>query len=594
MGRWGTALLLAGATLLAPGRAEAQLFGQWSWDALVGLESRSYTTEISGNTLTDYTERSFRLGLGLNGYVIHPAIARFRLGLDATLSDYSGTTAPDTDRWGIRGELALLPFSRYPTHFFVVHSRYDYTIGADDPLLTTGLADTTTSWGARIRFRGGFLGGLTAGTERTDTSFVDPATRNEVLSRQYLDWSGASGRLNHHYRLERDYRRYGRTPYTLEDYTLNLDEHGPIAERWRWDLSGVGFHRTTEYRGISNSVDSGRLLNRFVHTTRRNDLLDLSYNGGFSRSDATSGTSHTHTLTARYTWWARKTLQVIPTVGYSLGFSGDLRLTAPTAGVSVSWSHTGTGYDLLLNGGLGGVWTDTTWDGGSTTSNGLSWSAGGTVGTGTEERIRAELDLSLAANELTTAGDLIEELPGGGTEFERVGTQDRALARLTLRKRVSRWRLAGYVEHRTRRQEATLLPTLRVTSDYLSVTADGPRVGFNLNAGLTDGRTGDRNQDVRFYGVSVHWNPIRRLTLRGIFQDNRSRVELGPDVDRRRVEAEARYTWGRFALWARTWNQEETVDLRPRTNRGLIFGISARFGGWLPFVSAPQRRGVIR
>ena len=594
MARWGPALLLVGATILTPHRAAAQMFGQWSWDAILGLESRSYLTELGAETLTDYTERSFRLNLGLNGFVVHPAIARFRIGLDATLSNYSGTAAPDTDRWGIRGQLALLPYSRYPSHFFLALSRYDYSLATDDPLATTGLADTTTNWGARIRLRGTFLAGLTAGIQRTDTSFVDPTVRDEVFDRRYLDWAGASGRLNHHYRLERNYRKYGRSRYTSDDYTLNLDEHGPISERWRWDLAGVAFHRTSEYERSTNTVDTGRLRNRFVYTTPRNDLLDLSYRGGFSRSDADRSTNHTHTLAVRYTWRPRESLQVVPSVSYTRGYTGQVTLTAPAAGASVSWSHVGQGYDLSLTGGLGGVWTDTSWDDGAATATNLSWSAGTTVGTGSEERLRAELDVSAASNELTTAGDLLVELPGGGTEYERVGTQDSARARVTLRHRFARWRLTGYLEHRTRRQEATDLPTLRVTSDFANLTADGPRVALTFNAGLTDGSSGDRGQEVRFWAASVHWTPLRFLTLRGTYQDNRSRVELGPDVDRQRWEISARLLYGRFALWAQAWNQDETVEARPRTNRGLLLGVSARFAGWLPFVSAPQRRGVIR
>ncbi|HHQ48236.1 MAG TPA: hypothetical protein ENK19_05060 [Acidobacteria bacterium] len=594
MRRWGAALLLVGATALVPRTAVAQLFGQWSWDAVAGVESRSYQTELDGVTLTDYTQRSFHLGLGLNGFIIHPAIARFRLALDGTLSNYSGTRAPDTNRWGIRGQLALLPYGRYPSNFFLSLNRYDYVLASDDPLATTGLADTTSSWGARIRLRGGIFRGLTAGTEQTDTSFVDPMVRDEVFRRQYLDWAGGSGRINHHYRLERRYRRYGRTRYTSDDYTLTMDEHGLVSDRWRWDLSGIGFHRSTDYESSSNTVDTGRLRNRFVYTTARKDLLDLSYTGGFSRSDGTPGTSQSHTGTVRYTWYTGKSLQVIPSVSYSLQLARDVTLTAPSAATNVVWTHTADSYDLTLNGGVGGSWIDVSWDDGRQKTTTFTWSLGGTVGSGNEDRIRAELDLYAASNELRTVGDPLLDLPDLGTGYERIGTQDSARARVTLRRRFARWHLSGYLEHRRRQQEATTLPTIEVDSDVASLTADGPRIGMMFNAGSTDGRSGEQRQNVDFYSASVHWSPLRYLSLRASYVSNRSRVELGPDVDRQRIEVTARLHYGRYALFAQAWDQRETVTSSPRRNRGLWLGLSARFAGWLPFVSAPQRRGIIR
>jgi len=593
--RWSGVLLLLGVAVLIPRPASAQLFGQWSWDAILGLESRSYLTEIDDATLTDYSERSLRLGLGLNGYVIHPAIARFRLGLDATISTYSGSKAPDSNRWGIFGNLGLFPFSRYPSHYFLSLSKYDYTIDSDDPLATTGLADTSTSWGARIRLRGSFLKGLTAGIRRTDTSFVDPSVRDEIFSNQYIDWTGASGGLNHHYRLERNFRRYGRTRYDLEDYFLTVDEHGPIAERWRWDLSGSAFHRTTNYESSETAVDTGRLRNRFVYTTRRNDTLDLSYTGGISRSDTMESTFQSHAGTIRYTWMATEELHVIPMVGYTYQKADATELDGPSAGVDVVWTRVTGRWDLSLNGGIGGSWIGVRWDDGSQDSTNLYWSAGATVGTGTEEKLRAEVTASVASNELRTVGDPLLELPDLGTEYERIGTQDSARARLALRKRFARWHLNAYLEHWQRRQEVTTLPTIEVGTTTANLALDGPRAGLGLSAGNTSGRTtGARDQEVRFYSLSAHWSPLRALVLRFSYIDNRSQVENGPDVDRQRLQGSARYTFGRWAFFGQAWDQRETVSARPRRNRGYVLGVSARFGGWLPFVSAPQRRGMIR
>jgi hypothetical protein len=287
-------------------------------------------------------------------------------------------------------------------------------------------------------------------------------------------------------------------------------------------------------------------------------------------------------------------LQVIPYVSYTLQLARDVTLTAPSAGTDVVWTHMASSYDLTLNGGVGGSWIDVSWDEGSQKTTTFSWSLGGTVGSGNEDRLRAELELHAARNELRTVGDPLLDLPDLGTGYDRIGTQDAARARVTLRRRIARWHLSTYLEHRRRQQEATELPTIEVDSDVVSLTADGPRIGMMFNAGSTRGRSDQQRQNVDFYSASVHWSPLRFLVLRGSYLSNRSRVELGPDVDRKRIEASARLQYGRYALFAQIWDQRETVSSSPRRNRGILLGLSARFAGWLPFVSAPQRRGIIR
>ncbi|NOZ77986.1 MAG: hypothetical protein GXP48_02155 [Acidobacteria bacterium] len=592
MRRWGATLLLLGATALVPRAAYAQLFGQWSWNALLSLEQRSFLTETKGSALTDYKERGFRLDLGMNGFIIHPAIARFRLGLDTLVSNYTGTAAPDNKRWGLHAQLTLLPYSRYPTYFHLTRTRYNYTLNSEDPLATTGLADTTRNWGARIRFRGGLLRGLAASTDRTDTSFVDPAVRNEVFLRQYLDWAGASGRINHHYRLERQYRRYGRTRYTTDDYTLTVDEHGLLSDRWRWDLSGVGFHRSFDYENTNNTVDTARLRNRIVYTTHRDDLIDLSYTGGFSHAKA-GRTATTNAVTARYVWNAASGLQVTPTVSYSVQHAGDTTVNAPATGVSLSWSHIADRYDLSLNGGLSGAWIDTSWNDGSQKTTVMAWTAGSTVGTGSEDHVRAELDLSLAHNELRTVGDALVELPDLGTEYERIGLQNSFRSRLTLRRRIRRWHLSTYLEHRHREQESARINPVRVSSNILDVTLSGPGIGFTLDTGKTQGRSGFQ-QDVSFFAANIHWMPLRYLTLRSTYLTNVSNVSQGPDIHLQRIEGTAQLHFGRYTLDAKLWDQTETIEGSLQRTRGVLLTFSARFAGWLPFVSAPQRRGIIR
>lgn len=592
MRRWPVAWLLLGALVLVSRGAAAQLFGQWSWDGVLGLDNRSYRTEVDGRTQTDYRERSLRLDFGLNGFVIHPSIARFRLGLDTTASNYAGTAAPDSKRWGLDFRLNLFPTGRFPSQLFAAVTRYDYVLDADDPLATTGLADAISTWGARIRLRGGILRGLTAGTEHASTSFVDPDVRDEIFLRQYLDWAGASGRISHHHRLERDYRRYGRTRFSTDDYTLTVDEHGLLSDSWRWDLSGIGFRRTVGFEDVADTVDTARLRSRFVYTTRRKDLLDLSYTGGLSRT-GTAGSIVTNGVTARYIWQATPELQLTPTAGYTVQSGGDTSVKAPSAGIDFSWNRNSNSFELAVNGGVGAAWIDAgTADGSRRTTN-LTWSLGGTAARGTEQTLRTEVDVALTHNELRTVGEAIGELPDLGTGFESLGTQDAARARLTVRRQLGRWRLGAYAERRHREQDRLQLERITFDSDLFDISLSGPRIGFSLDAGTTRGRS-DVRQEVRFAAASFQWSPTRLLSLRFSYNQNRNDVAQGPQVDRDRIEGTARMAFGRYALIAQVWDQKETVSESQRTTRGVLLSLSARFGGWLPFVSAPQRRGVIR
>src|SRR6266498_3290727 len=65
--------------------AAAQEFGQWSWDGSVSAAIRKYADRIE-ETQQKSTQNDYRLGLGVQGFVLHPAIAAFRVGVDGALS----------------------------------------------------------------------------------------------------------------------------------------------------------------------------------------------------------------------------------------------------------------------------------------------------------------------------------------------------------------------------------------------------------------------------------------------------------------------------------------------------------------------------
>ncbi|MFN3414211.1 MAG: hypothetical protein ACK42L_09155, partial [Thermoanaerobaculum sp.] len=156
--------------LVVPATALAQQFGQWSWQANFRAGGRSYENTSQGQLLSQYQEQALSLGLGLNGFVVHPAIARFNLGLDVVFSRYPKGMAVDNNRLGYSLRLGLLPESPYPIELFASRSRFEYQGLTALPAFTfVGTPEQTTSWGGRLRFRHGLLAGALLGF---DTSTI--------------------------------------------------------------------------------------------------------------------------------------------------------------------------------------------------------------------------------------------------------------------------------------------------------------------------------------------------------------------------------------------------------------------------------------
>ena len=85
--------------ILGAAQAFGQRYGQWSWDALLGIEGRRSSNLINGERVSDYGSRELRLSLGLNGFVLSPAVARFRLRFDTWFTDFGQGSGTDSTRW---------------------------------------------------------------------------------------------------------------------------------------------------------------------------------------------------------------------------------------------------------------------------------------------------------------------------------------------------------------------------------------------------------------------------------------------------------------------------------------------------------------
>ena len=103
--------LLVGVTPVA-----AQGYGQWWWVAEVGVEQRSSDSLIDGQSSGSHEQTDIRLSAALHGYVLHPAVGNFRVGVDALLAEREN--ASDTDNLGFDANLGLFPRGAYPFRLF--------------------------------------------------------------------------------------------------------------------------------------------------------------------------------------------------------------------------------------------------------------------------------------------------------------------------------------------------------------------------------------------------------------------------------------------------------------------------------------------
>src|SRR5512139_2365466 len=100
--------------LLASAPAFAQQYGQWSWEGTLGGTARSYRNSLDGARTASDDELSADLSLGIDGFLGHPAVGRFRLLGSVGRVSYEGTRRLGSQRWGVDADVRLLPQSRFP------------------------------------------------------------------------------------------------------------------------------------------------------------------------------------------------------------------------------------------------------------------------------------------------------------------------------------------------------------------------------------------------------------------------------------------------------------------------------------------------
>ncbi len=580
--------------LAAP--AAAQQYGQWIWSANVELRQVSFDRELRGVQSDSTREDEVSLRLGLGGYILSPAIAAFRVDLQAAVARFEGTSQLDSDRLGGRASLLVLPRGAYPLRLFYARERYEY-LDADvaAPRTLRSLPDLVTRWQLAGRLRRGPLRGLRYGAEHSDLEFLVPGTEPEVRDRQVLAYHPASKKLRHNYELEREFRSLGRLAYETEDYTFNASAVGELKPGWRFNLYGVAIDRTlTLAAGQELDFETARLQSQLSHTTRGDNVATLRYALGTASSEG-GPTVREHTLLARYTWRAREHWQIAPFVGYTLQQSDGTSLDVPQVGVAVNWDRTAGAFEVTVN-GLGAYGESRqSRPGGSRATSTVSFGLGASVSHGSEETLRTTVEADWGMNDFRAVGDPITDLADLGTGLNLLGAEDRTGGRLTLRRRWNKLYSTLYSDWR-RREAADDLRGLETEVETLShsLQAQYRRYLLTVNAGSTEARSGDLEQQIEFLAAGMTMRFSRSLSLRASYRQD-TRTTLGLDADGEEVQAGVDFNYGQLVLKASAFELSERLATSPeRTSRGLRWSISRRFGGFLPIVTAPRRRGVIR
>ncbi len=576
--------------------AAAQQYGQWYWSGNVELRQVSFDRELRGVQSDATREDEVSLRLGLGGYLLSPAIAAFRFDLQAATTRFAGVTQLDSDRLGGRASVLILPRGAYPLRLFYARERYDYLDAeAAAPRTLRSLPDLVTRWQLAGRLRRGPLKGLRYGTEHSNLEFLVPGLAPEVRDRQVLAYDAPSKKLRHRYELERELRSLGRLAYQTEDYTFNTSVDGELKPRWRLNLYGVAIDRSlTLAAGRQLDFETARLQTQLSHTTGGDNLVSVRYAVGLA-SSGDGPTVREHMLLGRYTWRSPEHWQVAPFVSYTRQQSNGTSLDAPQAGLAVNWNRTAGPLELTFSGQGAYGESRQSRPGRSAATSSVSFGIGGSLSHGSEETLRSTLEIDWGMNEFRAVGDPITELSDLGTGLNLLGAEDRVGGRLTLQRRWDRLYSTLYSDWR-QRDATDDLSGLRTEVESLShsLQTQYRRLMLTINAGSTEARTGDRDQQLDFLAAGMTLRFSRALSLRASYrQDTRS--TLGLDSDGDEIQAGVDFNYGQLVLRASAFELSERLATAPeRTSRGVRWSVARRFGGLLPIVTAPKRRGVIR
>lgn len=579
----------------------AQQYGQWTWSASLGAGSRGVTSKTDGVTSEDWRVDDLRVFAGLNGFIVHPAIAAFELGGD--LSIQSESNGFDQDRNGYLGRLRILPGSSIPVELHASRTSFGYRV-PDGAGLRLGAADAITSLGGTVRVRNGLLAGLLAGFERSATEFAAPEPRSgDRWEHAFANWSGESAGIRHLVLVDQRSTEYGDLGYRYDELSVTVDERGEVGRRWSWNAVGNGFVRDYDYdAGASGSTTLLRLRGNATRTWESERLLTLRYDGG-STSAEDAETTWTQRLFADMRIPVGGAWTVSPYAGVNYIATDLTSATIPQLGLAGAWNGSVRNVSLDVNGALGVLVFDESVEYGGDSFDVEGTEVAGSIGiviarTGTGG-ISQRLELAASRNEFSSAGEPIPGLPDLGFRVAPTGFQDSGRARFSVARNLDARRLSLWAEYGVRRFEQDsrdgTAGTGTISDLLVSAQLNTPRAQLLFSGGSTEVDATGSLQNVDFYSGSLAVRASRNLSLIATWLHSRQDVELAPDITLERLDAGAEVAVGAVRLGARSsFTREQRQDALAFDSTSLEIYVRRDFGGLLPIVSAPVRRGVIK
>lgn len=576
----------------------AQRYGQWSWNGALTVGRGVFKTALDGEDLDKRTQDDLRILLGIHGYIVHPAIARFQLSTDLRFADIEGGTLASSDDLGLRADFEITPRGPYPSRFFFERQLFDFTLSEEETgsFLLQSLPDTLTRWGGRMAVARGPLTGLKTGFQFSTADFVDPDSGQETNDSQYVDWSRKTRRINHNVRLEHRDQTFSALRASFEDLILSVIERGDLNDDWWWQLTGSGFHRSVGLPADGDfSAETFRVNNGFVRQVN-GDRLDLRQSVSYFSSGSSSITQAG--LTATYDWLLRSGLTLSPFGSFAYQTDGGERsLSEPRLGTGLSWIWRGHKLQSVVNARVSYGRRDLRDDSLDEEERQFAYALSGSLSHSTKGGLSEQIEAEILHNELRQFAEPITDLPDLGLR-RGLGAEDSYRLRLSAGKRWRRYALNGYGEWYRREDVTEGVETRTFESETLSANLgfSGPMLSLTGSIGTTEifqDVVGD--QEVDFQAVSLRLRPWRFLNVTASWRSDTRRLPLLVDYDGERLEGQLQLRIGQIYMSGKLYEVRRIMpDGSERIDTGLGWSISRGIAGWLPIVSAVERRGTIR
>jgi len=576
--------------------AAAQRYGQWWWDASVGYRDRSDRREVDSVRTRDYTEEELRFSLGLNGYVLHPAIGQFRIGADYRTLGLTQAGIDSSDRLGYSLDLQLLPRGLVSGKFRYSRETIDYELPPEaESFLRLRLPESGTAFRGSFRIRRGPLVGTQVGYNRSEYSYGAEAERKDLFENSFLDWARPIGGIQNHFRLGRQQRSYASVEYDSSYLLASFDQNGPLGDKWTWLLAANAQRSELTLQDTAlPRQDDLRYRQRLGRSIRDRDRLDLRLEVASVSTDLASTLGYGAGVDYRYR--PRPGWEIVPFVRLDVLEDGSESLRAPRLGIELTRFWEASRWSGLLGSRLAYGNVRRARDSEIPNGSDYGFSVSASLARGDVQSLRTEIEGELGRGEFRFSERVDLAPTGAGFQAAPLGEEDFGRLRLRLTRRLGTARLSGWIEWSGRR----ITPLDRdqpVDRRALTTTIEAGRgrVSFVGNLGRVRVDAEPIGERSSFAVGTLAWRPFRPFELRASYrQDTRDLDELA-QLDAARLDVGASFQAGllTFSVTAyRTW--EKVMANGEAQNEGILFSIQRQFAGWLPVVTGERRKGTIR